>query len=130
VNHSSRPRHVPGGRGLALWLILAQLSLFGTSGLAHRHLEFAGAHAAATAACDASVAASDHARVDELRGRHHGAPPDCALCQAVRGTVVSLATAPGVVFCVTLCGHAPAGVPLSLPIRLVGSCSTRAPPTL
>jgi hypothetical protein len=85
---------------------------------------------AAAAGCVAPAAVPDQSRVTDPRGRHHGAPPHCALCQAVRGTVVALAAAPGIFFCTTLCGETPSGVPLLLPIRLVGPSSTRAPPTL
>jgi hypothetical protein len=130
VNHPSRARHRPGSRGLALWLIVAQLALFGTFGLAHRHAELDGSPAFAAAACDRPQLAPNHARVTELGSGHHRAPADCALCQAVRGTIVSLATAPGILCCTGLCGQAPVAAPLSLPIRLVGLSSTRAPPTL
>lgn len=130
MNHPSRARHRHGSRGLALWLIVAQFALFGTSGLTHRHAELDGSPASAAAACDGLQIATNHARVTELGSGHHRAPADCALCQAVRGTIVSLATVPGILYCTRLCGQSPATAPLSLPIRLVGLSSTRAPPTL
>jgi hypothetical protein len=127
VNHPSRTRLAPGSRALAIWLIIAQLTLFGADGLTHRH---AGAGAAPAVASGQAAVALHGARLTELRAARHSGSPDCAICQAVRGAVVSLACAPGVLLCTTLCGSAPAALPPAPSPRLTDLCSTRGPPTL
>jgi hypothetical protein len=125
--HPSRSRHGPVRRGLALWLIAAQLMLFGATGLAHRHAvptcgtklacaSGAGWHAAARARLTAPSAGPRHT------------PPSCAICQTASATVVSLATAACIAHLTSLDGQTPSLPISSLPALLAGPSSARAPP--
>jgi hypothetical protein len=124
----SRSRHGPVRRGLALWLIAAQWMLFVAAGLTHKHVMPACSASVARASGNESGEPAHSTRVAAPTTQHHGAPPDCAICQAACATIASLTATPHVPLHTLLGGRAPILRTLSLPALLTGPSSTRAPP--
>jgi hypothetical protein len=127
--HPGRSRHGPARRGLALWLIAAQMMLFGAAGLAHRHASPTRGPRAACASGARSDLTTAGACLTAPSGPR-GAPSSCALCDAASATVVSLATSTFIAYQTSLCGQPPSPRNPSLPALLVGPSSARAPPVL
>jgi hypothetical protein len=94
VIRPSRSSRGLGCRGLALWLVVAQVILFAASGLTHFHASPIGAGQVATGCLNSPHTGPEiHAAGDVP----HGAASDCALCQTIRSSVAALAPAPCVV---------------------------------
>jgi hypothetical protein len=93
VKHPRRWRHSAGSRGMAFWLVVAQLTLFAASGLTHAHAISTGVSEVA-AAPQPGQSVSPQACLAPRRVAHRHETSPCAICQSVRSIVVSLASVP------------------------------------
>jgi hypothetical protein len=125
----SRSRHGPAGRALAVWLMAAQVILLSATGLTHSHAIQPGDGDPASAASHVLHASPARATLHTSSDRHRSRAADCAICQAVRSTVASIATAHRTLASSTLCGQTSVDLPVFLPDPPTGPCSTRAPPS-
>jgi hypothetical protein len=127
VIHASRSRYSPGRRGLALWLIMAQLMLFTAAGLVHMHAASVGGSPFACTPGD-GLTAADRVHLTAPGASRHGVPSACIICQVTSTTVASLAAAPHILLVGTLCGHVLVPPRARSRVLSLGLPSSRAPP--
>jgi hypothetical protein len=126
VIRPSRSSRALGRRGLALWLVVAQVILFAASGLTHFHASPIDATAPAVGAC--LTADTPGLQIRAAEAAAHGAASDCALCQTIRSSVADLALAPCVLSWRGTASHAILPESRGLLTTPLRTSSPRAPP--
>lgn len=128
VRHPGRWRHSVGACGMSIWLIIAQLTLFGAAGLTHTHAILPGGGSPA-AWSEAASSASQRACLKAAGGTQQHGTSHCVICQSARSTVVSLVAVPVLPAAAAPGEQAAALLSCRLRSAPTSPCSARAPPS-